>query len=162
MRDKNFLTSAKIGTLGREGELLSEMRQCFSSRPRANASIRFPGGLFRLVSAVMRSPTRGTELDTFRHRTKPEGILKNANTPNDCRLGAGPGAPRHAERGPRLWRHLLCDAATGDDLLNDGLSSTTPWKTITNGVFHAGGGDTIMVNPGTYLESVESKRDGFS
>lgn len=27
---------------------------------------------------------------------------------------------------------------------------------------HAGGGDTIMVNSGTYLESVESKRDGWS
>ena len=54
------------------------------------------------------------------------------------------------------------DAATGDDSRNDGLSPATPWKTITKGVFHAFGGDTIMVNPGTYLESVESKRDGFS
>jgi len=54
------------------------------------------------------------------------------------------------------------DAATGDDVLNDGLGPATPWKTISKGVFHADGGDTIMVNPGTYLESVESKRDGFS
>ena len=54
------------------------------------------------------------------------------------------------------------DAVIGDDSLNDGLSAATPWKTITKGVFHADGGDTILVNPGTYLESVESKRDGFS
>ena len=53
------------------------------------------------------------------------------------------------------------DAATGDDSLNDGLSPAAPWKTITKGVFHAVGGDTIMVNSGTYLESVESKRDGW-
>jgi hypothetical protein len=40
------------------------------------------------------------------------------------------------------------DAATGNDSLNDGLSPATPWKTITKGVFHAQGGDTVMVSFG--------------
>ena len=56
------------------------------------------------------------------------------------------------------------DAVTGDDLRSPAVaqSPATPWKTITKGVFHAEGGDTVMVSSGTYFESVESKRDGFS
>ncbi|MEW6272540.1 MAG: DUF1565 domain-containing protein, partial [Thermodesulfobacteriota bacterium] len=56
------------------------------------------------------------------------------------------------------------DAATGDDLRTpaEAQSAATPWKTITRAVFHAEGGDTVVVGAGTYRESVESKRDGFS
>ena len=56
------------------------------------------------------------------------------------------------------------DASTGDDSRAPGLAQNPdfPWKTITKGVLHAEPGDMILVNSGTYLESVESKRDGWS
>src|SRR5687767_14944041 len=56
------------------------------------------------------------------------------------------------------------DASTGDDTRTPAVarSPATPWKSISKGVLHAEGGDTVMVNAGTYLESVESKRDGWS
>jgi hypothetical protein len=54
------------------------------------------------------------------------------------------------------------NAATGDDTRTAGQAQvpSTPWKTIKRGVDIAQPGDTVIVAPGTYAESVESKRDG--
>src|SRR5262249_9734371 len=38
----------------------------------------------------------------------------------------------------------------------------TPWKTIKRALSTAVGGDTIIVQPGTYNETVSSKKDGSS
>lgn len=54
------------------------------------------------------------------------------------------------------------DAVAGDDTRTSvqAQSALTPWKTIKKGVDAALPGDTVLVKPGTYAESVESKRDG--
>jgi parallel beta-helix repeat protein len=77
-------------------------------------------------------------------------------------MGLGVGLLATPSAALALGLTYYVDAATGDDSLNDGMSAATPWKTITRGVFHAQGGDTVMVSAGTYFETVESKRDGFS
>ncbi|MGE0681061.1 MAG: right-handed parallel beta-helix repeat-containing protein [Candidatus Binatia bacterium] len=54
------------------------------------------------------------------------------------------------------------DAVNGDDTYSEqqAKSPVTPWKTIKTATLVAIAGDTILVQPGTYTESVESKRDG--
>jgi parallel beta-helix repeat protein len=54
------------------------------------------------------------------------------------------------------------DAVNGDDShsAQQATSPATPWKTIKTATLAAVAGDTILVQPGTYTESVESKRDG--
>src|SRR5262245_391286 len=56
------------------------------------------------------------------------------------------------------------DAVTGDDSRTcaDSQTPDTPRKTIKKGIECAFPGDTVIVSPGTYAESVESKRDGAS
>jgi len=54
------------------------------------------------------------------------------------------------------------DAASGDNLSGNG-SEASPWRTIQKGVDNALlAGDTVIVKPGTYAESVQSKVNGFS
>jgi hypothetical protein len=54
------------------------------------------------------------------------------------------------------------DAVNGDDTYTkqQAKNAATPWKTIKTATLAAVAGDTILVQPGTYTESVESKRDG--
>jgi parallel beta-helix repeat protein len=54
------------------------------------------------------------------------------------------------------------DAANGNDsnTPQQAKNPATPWKTIKTAALTAVAGDTILVQPGTYTESVESKRDG--
>lgn len=54
------------------------------------------------------------------------------------------------------------NALTGDDTRPcfDSTNAATPRRTIKKGVECAFAGDTVSVSPGTYAESVESKRDG--
>jgi hypothetical protein len=67
------------------------------------------------------------------------------------------------------------DAATGDDArtASQAMDPGTPWKTIKKAVSSGGligmtnkgvvlDGYTVVVAPGLYMESVESKRDGLS
>jgi hypothetical protein len=55
-------------------------------------------------------------------------------------------------------------ALGGDDSRNadQATNQATPWATIGRALSSALGGDTINVLPGTYPESVESKRDGLA
>jgi parallel beta-helix repeat protein len=85
-----------------------------------------------------------------------------------CALVALPGA---AFASPTYY----VDGATGDDArtASQAMNPATPWKTIKKAV-SAGGligmtnkgvvldGYTVVVAPGVYTESVESKRDGLS
>ncbi|MGE0681062.1 MAG: hypothetical protein AB7P69_09220, partial [Candidatus Binatia bacterium] len=54
------------------------------------------------------------------------------------------------------------DAVNGDDSysVQQAKNAATPWKTIKAATLAAVAGDTILVRPGAYTESVESKRDG--
>jgi hypothetical protein len=54
------------------------------------------------------------------------------------------------------------DATNGDDsyTAQQATNAATPWRTIKTATLSAVAGDTILVQPGTYPESVESKRDG--
>src|SRR5262245_27152687 len=54
------------------------------------------------------------------------------------------------------------NAVTGDDgrTCNESQNPARPRKSIKKGVECAFAGDTVSVSPGTYPESVESKRDG--
>jgi parallel beta-helix repeat protein len=56
------------------------------------------------------------------------------------------------------------DAAIGNNGNNsdEAQSPATPWRTITRAVADAQAGDSIIVMPGLYAETVESKRDGAS
>src|SRR5262245_61092175 len=59
-------------------------------------------------------------------------------------------------------RTFYVDASNGNDLFGSLLSQNPsfPLKTIKKGISFAVGGDTVIVKPGTYMEAVESKRDG--
>lgn len=59
-------------------------------------------------------------------------------------------------------RNFYIDAVTGDDARTDlqAQNATTPWKTISRGLQSAVAGETVIVLPGVYAASVESKRDG--
>jgi parallel beta-helix repeat protein len=61
-----------------------------------------------------------------------------------------------------LARTFYVDTTTGNNLYTStqAQNPATPWKTIKRALGIAVGGDTIIVKPGTYMESVESKRDG--
>src|SRR5262249_51626382 len=57
------------------------------------------------------------------------------------------------------------DTNTGNDLVYTSTMAQnplTPWKTIKRALSTAAGGDTIIVQPGTYNETVSSKKDGSS
>jgi len=58
-------------------------------------------------------------------------------------------------------RTFYVDAANGNDFFGTTAAQNPsfPWKTIKRAMGAAIGGDTIKVKPGTYSESVESKRD---
>lgn len=55
------------------------------------------------------------------------------------------------------------DVTKGDDARSDldAQNPETPWKTIGRGLKTAFPGDTVIVQPGTYNESPESRRDGL-
>jgi len=61
-----------------------------------------------------------------------------------------------------LARTFYVDRVKGNDAntASQAQSASTPWKTIKRALSTAVGGDTVLVKPGTYMESVESKRDG--
>jgi len=44
---------------------------------------------------------------------------------------------------------------------NDGMSPETAWATVTRGALELGPGDTLIIGPGTYRESVNMKRGGL-
>jgi parallel beta-helix repeat protein len=79
------------------------------------------------------------------------------------------GVTQHAEAGPTYY----VDADIGDDTHTDleAQNPATPWRTIKKAVDTGGlatmvktgtpPGYTVIVQPGVYHESVESKRDGF-
>jgi len=54
------------------------------------------------------------------------------------------------------------DDTNGNDTHSDleAQDPATPWKTIGRGIQAAVAGDTVIVQPGDYYESVESIRDG--
>jgi hypothetical protein len=55
------------------------------------------------------------------------------------------------------------DDTNGNDTRSDleAQDPATPWKTIGRGIQAAVAGDTVIVQPGDYYESVESIRDGL-
>src|SRR5262245_37053994 len=61
-------------------------------------------------------------------------------------------------------RTFYVDTVSGSNLntVAQAQNPATPWKTIKRALGVAIGGDTVIVKPGTYMESVESKRDGTS
>lgn len=56
------------------------------------------------------------------------------------------------------------NASTGDDTKTpqEAKNPASPWKTIKTATLTAIAGDSILVQPGTYNESIESKRDGLT
>jgi hypothetical protein len=85
---------------------------------------------------------------SVKHRDDPDGgDVDGAPLPDGP--VAGDGAP--IDGGPTTW---FVNAATGDDVANDGKSAATPFLTITRALSGATSGDDVLVAAGTYDASL--------
>jgi hypothetical protein len=86
---------------------------------------------------------------SVKHRDDPDGGDVDAAPLPDGPVPEVDGAP--LDSGPTAW---FVNAATGDDVANDGKSAATPFLTITRALAAATSGEDVLVAAGTYDASL--------